>query len=205
MPKQMFYNIPEEKRNRFIAVAIEEFTTKSFEQVSVNTIIKKAGISRGSFYTYFTDLESLFNYIMKSTKQERALYAQEIIKESKGDYFKFIRNLFEYDYDSYSQKGTYSLFRNYIHYIQTTKKASLMDFLVKDSFLENSNNDISKAFDISNMRLTPPEFYDLFEIVLIIMVNTINKSEIENMKKDAVIKLFNQRMDLLQHGARRDR
>ncbi|MBU1019937.1 MAG: TetR/AcrR family transcriptional regulator, partial [Firmicutes bacterium] len=71
MPKQMFYNIPVEKQQMFIEAAMEEFTTKSFELVSVNSIIKKANISRGSFYTYFTDLDELFNYIFETVKTER--------------------------------------------------------------------------------------------------------------------------------------
>ena len=53
MPKDMFNHIPKEKQEMFLNVAIEEFTMKSFEQVSVNSIVKTAGISRGSFYTYF--------------------------------------------------------------------------------------------------------------------------------------------------------
>ena len=76
MPKQMFLNIKEDKRQRFLDAAMSEFTSKSFEQVSVNSIIKKVGISRGSFYTYFDDLESLFNYLFQSVKEERFKYAK---------------------------------------------------------------------------------------------------------------------------------
>jgi AcrR family transcriptional regulator len=42
MPKQMFLNIKEDKRQRFLDAAMSEFTSKSFEQVSVNSIIKKS-------------------------------------------------------------------------------------------------------------------------------------------------------------------
>jgi AcrR family transcriptional regulator len=63
MPKKMFYKIPVEKQEMFINAAIDEFTSKSFENTSVNSIIKKANISRGSFYNYFEDIEQLFNFI----------------------------------------------------------------------------------------------------------------------------------------------
>jgi AcrR family transcriptional regulator len=202
MPRDLFFKISEEKRNMFLQVAIEAFTTKSFEQVSVNTIIKKANISRGSFYTYFDDLEALFNYIFRFVKEERYMYAKELIKESKGDYFEFIRKLFAYDYDAYSKEGTYTLFRNYIHYIQATKKVPLQDVLLKGSFLDG-DSDINQFFDLKSMNMSKEGFLDLMEIVVIIMINTFMKSENENMDKTSVLKLFNNRMNLLEYGTKK--
>ena len=101
MPKEMFYKIPLEKQEMFINVAIDEFTSKSFEQASINSIIKKANISRGSFYNYFEDIEELIMFVFEKVKQERFQYASEIIKSCDKDYFIFIRKLFEYDFDSF--------------------------------------------------------------------------------------------------------
>lgn len=204
MPKPMFFNINEEKRNFFLDAAMTEFTEKPFNEISVNTIIKKANISRGSFYTYFDNLEALFNYLMKSVKEERFQYARQLIKDARGDYFKFIKDLFLYDYDAFSSKGRYSLFRNYIHYIQQTKKGSLKDSLITDGLIEftNSSADLNNVFHYKEMNLCKDDFIDLIEVILIIMVNTFIKSENENLSKEDTITLFYKRISYLENGVK---
>ena len=66
MPSATFYNLPEEKRERLLRAAREEFSRVPYESASVNRIIQSAGIPRGSFYMYFTDKEELFGHLMDS-------------------------------------------------------------------------------------------------------------------------------------------
>lgn len=201
MPKNMFFNISEEKRKMFLSVATEEFTSKSFEQVSVNSIIKKAKISRGSFYTYFNDLESLFNYLFQSIKEERIEYGKTLIKNTDGNFFTFIKDLFIYDFDAYKSDGKYTLFRNYIHYIQSVKKGSIKELIVMSVFKDISNgNSLDKIFDLKQYRINPDEFLDVIEIVILIMVNTFFKSENQNMTKEETVALFTQRINYLEKG-----
>ena len=65
MPSERFLNLAKDKRTKIIDAAIEEFVSVDYEKVSINKRIKKAEISRGSFYTYFVDKEDLFMYIVK--------------------------------------------------------------------------------------------------------------------------------------------
>lgn len=205
MPKEMFLNIKEEKRQMFIEVAIKEFSTKSFEEVSVNSIIKKANISRGSFYTYFDNLEELLHYIMQSVKDERLKHIKGFLDKSGSNFFEFIRKLFVYDYDKYNQNGTHSLFKNYIHFIQIVKKGSLKDNLIKDFLGNLSNQDFSKLKNrlAKPLELSEDEFFDLIEVSLILMVNTFIKSENEHLNKSQTIKLFNHRIGQLEFGVRK--
>jgi len=201
----MFFNINEDKRKMFLEAAISEFTEKPFNEVSVNTIVKKAKISRGSFYTYFENLEALFNYLMDTVKKERFSYARELMKKADYDYFQFVRDLFVYDFDAFSQKGTYSLFRNYIHYIQEIKKGSLKNTIIKDSLLEfmNNNDDLNTVFHYEEMNLSKEDFIDTVEVILIIMVNTFITSENEKLTKDEANNLFYKRLSYLENGIRK--
>lgn len=206
MPKKRFFNLTEEKRERFLEASMFEFTTKSFEQVSVNSIIKKANISRGAFYTYFEDLDSLFNYIFfDSIKREKLQQGKKIIKTIDGDFFLFIKTLFEYDYDKFSEKGRYSLFRNYIHYIQQTKKGSIREHfsaIAMQEFPEYS--DIRSVFDYPSLNLNLEEFLDLVEVTVVIIVNTFLKSETENLSKEEVFRVFNRRLKFLEYGLKKE-
>lgn len=57
---ELFDRIPQEKRNRILQVAIEEFACYGYENANTNTIAKKADISVGSLYKYFENKEDLF-------------------------------------------------------------------------------------------------------------------------------------------------
>lgn len=59
-----FLRLPEEKRNRFLQAAWEEFTTASFAEASINQIVRRARVPRGSFYQYFLDKWDLFSVLM---------------------------------------------------------------------------------------------------------------------------------------------
>ena len=62
---ETFLRLSEEKRKRVLDAAWGEFTRVSYAEVSINQIIQRAGISRGSFYQYFKDKEALMRYLMQ--------------------------------------------------------------------------------------------------------------------------------------------
>jgi len=50
MPSETFYNLPIEKKNKIIEAAKHEFTENILLKARVSNIIKRAGITRSSFY-----------------------------------------------------------------------------------------------------------------------------------------------------------
>jgi len=76
MPKQTFFNLPEEKRQTIVNVAIEEFASYGFESASINRIVASSGIAKGSFYQYFADKLDLFMHLV------------DILAQEKNDFFK---------------------------------------------------------------------------------------------------------------------
>ncbi|MDA3821249.1 MAG: TetR/AcrR family transcriptional regulator [Bacteroidales bacterium] len=58
--KETFEKISQEKRDRIINTAIDEFAYKGFSAANVNVIAEKAGISIGSMYSYFKSKDDLF-------------------------------------------------------------------------------------------------------------------------------------------------
>ena len=55
MPSQTFLNLDSNKQKKLLDAAMNEFSRVSYTDASINQIIQNAGISRGSFYTYFVD------------------------------------------------------------------------------------------------------------------------------------------------------
>lgn len=96
MPKETFYRLPDEKRERIMAAAEREFLENSFEAASINRIIKEAAISRGSFYQYFEDKKDIFLYIVSTHKNEAFGFVESFIKDSDGDVFSFMRKAIDF-------------------------------------------------------------------------------------------------------------
>ncbi|MCR4436730.1 MAG: TetR/AcrR family transcriptional regulator [Clostridiales bacterium] len=59
-----FDNLKEEKRKKIIDVCVEEFAQNGFEKASTNTIVKKAGISKGILFHYFGSKKNLYLYVV---------------------------------------------------------------------------------------------------------------------------------------------
>lgn len=96
MPKETFYRLPDEKRERVMAAAEREFLENSFEAASINRIIKEAAIPRGSFYQYFEDKKDIFLYIVSTHKNEAFGFVESFIKDSDGDVFSFMRKAIDF-------------------------------------------------------------------------------------------------------------
>lgn len=64
MPKETFFNLPEQKRKAIFDAAVKEFSENMFSEASINRIVKAAQIPRGSFYQYFDGKEDLFSHVI---------------------------------------------------------------------------------------------------------------------------------------------
>jgi AcrR family transcriptional regulator len=84
MPTTTFFNLTEKKRQRILAAAIQEFTVRNLAEANISHIVKAAGISRGSFYQYFSSKEDLYIYIFSSLREERRRYTQGVIESLKS-------------------------------------------------------------------------------------------------------------------------
>ena len=102
MCKETFLRLPEEKRDRVLNAAWDEFTTVSFAKASVNRIVRAAGIPRGSFYQYFEDKSDLFHYLMEQIHDQLTEDYQKVLARADGNLFRSI--LMSYDMIAAEQK-----------------------------------------------------------------------------------------------------
>lgn len=88
MIKSTFYNLPDAKRQRVIDAIVVEFSNTEDEKVSINRIIKRANISRGSFYQYFDDKVDLVEVLLKSFVDRVLVGVNKAFDASQGDIFE---------------------------------------------------------------------------------------------------------------------
>ncbi|MBN2810639.1 MAG: TetR/AcrR family transcriptional regulator, partial [Spirochaetales bacterium] len=62
--KETFFNLSEEKQARIMNAVLEEFSLSGYEKTSLDTIVRKAGISKGGLYEYIESKDGLFRYAL---------------------------------------------------------------------------------------------------------------------------------------------
>jgi TetR/AcrR family transcriptional regulator len=65
MAKSTFKQIPEEKRERVLREAARLFAERGFSDTDVAELASRAGVSKGSLYTYFESKEDLYLHVCK--------------------------------------------------------------------------------------------------------------------------------------------
>ncbi len=92
MPKPTFFNLPDDKREHILTLAIDEFAQNSYQSASISRIVKQAGIAKGSFYQYFEDKKDLYLYLIQLAGEQKAAFFNRFTppKESMGT-FEFLR------------------------------------------------------------------------------------------------------------------
>ena len=58
-----FLTLESEKRDRIINAAMQEFSLKGFKNASTNEIVKRASISKGALFHYFSSKWELFEFL----------------------------------------------------------------------------------------------------------------------------------------------
>ena len=96
MPSSTFFNLPEEKREKFLRSARTEFARVPYDQASINKIIQAADIPRGSFYMYFNDKGELFRYLLEEYQERLAAVMEQLLERQGGDLFSAFLEFFDF-------------------------------------------------------------------------------------------------------------
>ncbi len=95
MPKDTFLNLIEEKRYLIENVALNEFAEHGFNNASINRIVEKADIAKGSFYQYFEDKGDLFKHILTRIGEEKLAYITPALQNPADlDFFSFLEEIY---------------------------------------------------------------------------------------------------------------
>jgi len=92
MPQQTFFNLPDEKRQLILDLAIEEFAQHDYKNASISNLVARAGIAKGSFYQYFEDKRDLYLYLIQIAGEEKKRFLEQKSLTNPGmQLFDFLR------------------------------------------------------------------------------------------------------------------
>lgn len=76
MPKETFFKITPDKRERLLREAARLFAERGFNQTDVAELASRAGVAKGSIYNYFESKEDLYLYVCQDgiERSRKAVY-----------------------------------------------------------------------------------------------------------------------------------
>ncbi|MCF8009414.1 MAG: TetR/AcrR family transcriptional regulator [Halanaerobiales bacterium] len=97
MPKSTFYNLQQEKREKIINAAIDEFAENNYYKAKITNIIKIAEIASGSFYQYFDGKDDLYKYLIDIILKRKLKYLdqQALSQPDELSFFELLRKLYK--------------------------------------------------------------------------------------------------------------
>jgi len=80
MPKQTYFNLPEQKRQIIEQAALDEFSVHGFDASNMNRIVEQSRIAKGSFYQYFADKKDLYFHLINELFKKKMAYIDPVLK-----------------------------------------------------------------------------------------------------------------------------
>ena len=92
LPRETFKNLETDKQQRILDTAVEEFASHGFRQASVNRMVQRLGIAKGSIFQYFGTKEGLFQVVFDhAVELVRRSLRQVKQTTAETDFFERIR------------------------------------------------------------------------------------------------------------------
>ena len=203
MPTERFYKLPEEKKKAIRDAAMEECIRVPFEKVSINKIIQNAGISRGSFYTYFEDKRDLVRYIFSDTADKLKFFWTKSVVTHGGDLWIASEELLDQAI-IFAQKGKMFQMMQSIFLYQDFDKL-FAEIHGSNGVGEKKGNEILEAlYEVTDKEKFRKIDMDSFGILVSMIMGCVMESigwynrhmeSEENIKK-----IFREKLEILQHG-----
>ena len=170
MPKQTFFNLKEEKKEKIEKALIKEFSNNTFEKASISNIIAEANIPRGSFYQYFEDKEDAIYYIINKYLEKEKNRIYQYLLKNKGDIFETAINIYEDTAKITEKNENEELFKNIL---QELKKNNINVFDEHKKILK-SQKTIEKMINKTELNIKNEEDLQDFLRILNVIIRAIS-------------------------------
>ena len=198
MPTLTFNNLPEEKKNIIIEASIKEFKRALLIDASINKIIKDAGISRGSFYTYFKDINDLYTYSLNSYKEKIIKTIKQALSETNGDLFETTKKSYEKILKLCSKDK--QLFKNI--FLNFNYNISIRNKMYEEN-LENKYKIVELISQIKKENLninTEEELFYIIEIIIGFIMHGLIDLFMDKEKEEKVKEKLDKQLEILKRG-----
>ena len=196
MPSDTFLRLNDEKKKKLIDASFKEFSLYNFNDVSINRIIKEAGISRGSFYMYFVDKKDLYFYLLEQHLEILINNMKNDLIKNKGDLFKMFQDNIKEEYNSFKNNNI-NFFKKSLENITIMEESKktfgfrdkrLLKELIPNINLELLNDNAKKHIEV------------IFAINMHLLMVTLMKLLKSDSLDEEILKDYYEQLNILKYG-----
>lgn len=206
VPTKTFFNLSIEKQDRLISAAAEEFSRVSLNESSINNIIKKAEISRGSFYQYFENKEDLYYYYLGLLKRDTQLMLLDSLKLANGDLFEGFKRFFPKILELIMHKENSAFFKHlFLHMDYRTGTEVAPETIKQCGANRPSKDTFRNHIDMDKLSLSEPsDFPLLIKFMMSTLFGTVGEGFNKNKSQKEMILMFNKKLEWIEYGVAKD-
>lgn len=198
MPKERFLHLPEEKRKRICRAAYDELSEVTYDELSINRIIQRAGIPRGSFYQYFDGKEDLLTYMLEGSRKCLLESVKEIMKKSGGDIFFVYLEVLKQMVAIGGQEEHYRVLK---HIFSGLHVAEMKPFEIYQEINEEFVREIYPLADLSRFRSDKQEdFVELTELLCVLTRQAGIEIFSDITRKEAILRKVELWLEIVKNG-----
>lgn len=112
MPKQTYFNLSCEKRNKVYETLVRSFKEKALKDVTVKEIVLDLDIPRGSFYQYFDSINDAYFYVLEQELIEIHESFVNLVRDNRMNIVKALDMFGEVAADEIFTEKNYRLYMN---------------------------------------------------------------------------------------------
>ncbi len=197
MPTQTFLNLPKNKQDIILEASIKEFKRVLLNDASINKIIKDANISRGSFYTYFKDINDLYIYSLSKYQDNFYKLVKDAVNKTDGDLLETTKIVYEKIIEnSIKEKTTYkNIFLN-MNYSISVRNQIEYDLDNKYRLIELIGKIKKEKLNIK----TEEELFYIIDIIIGIVLHGLIEIFISDKDPEIIKQKLNSQIKLIEKG-----
>lgn len=204
MPKQTFFNLPQEKQENLIQSATKEFSRVPLNKASISNIVKHAGIARGSFYQYFEDKEDAFYYLLEKQMKGHRIEFISALEENNGDVFAAFTRLFKHMLTVFQDKENRDFFKNaFLNMDYKMEKKIFQNFSKGE--VDKKVSEITAAINVEYLNVADErEVIHVIQIMTAVTFQNLMHHFAKRYSFEEAIKNYKLEMNLLKKGLYKD-
>ena len=195
MPKEHFDTLKQAKKDKVLAGATAEFSEYLLKDSSIVRITKRIGISRGSFYNYFHDIDDLYDYVLTENHMTFFMRLVNNVKDCDGNMRIGFAKTMDELVDLF-KLGENSLIRNMFLNIDLSRIFSRSE-THNDEIRRQQIEHLSTVINRDLYKLDDREFIDYLDMLYILMLNHIIKYLRDFTDYETLMIDFNRKLKLI--------
>lgn len=208
MPSDAFSKLSDEKKERILQAAISEFSEFPLMKATSTNVIRKSGISRGSFYQYFENIQSVYHYTINQLWKKYRLDLIHCLEEADKDLYAGLLAFAKYYLNDLQENGYINIIKNLVAHMnyllnadQDTQSLAHHLFRLFETGVDPEANDIFSVIDLSRYRFSnKDEAIDFIHYVIGLLHEVIIFGYLKGLTPAQIMTSYRQHLDWLFKG-----